>query len=113
MNFGTAVVIQTLKTGIKKGKLLVGGFHLWEAPAKEPPMRKWLMPLAVLGLGGVGAFLLSERGKNTLRWMFETLSEAENRFLQWNDSADSELERIQTALNRIAESLDPHPQLGH
>ena len=34
-------------------------------------MRRWYVPLTVLGLGSVGAFLLSERGRNGLRAMFE------------------------------------------
>jgi hypothetical protein len=113
MNFGAARVIQSLKRGIEAGKLLEGAFHTDSARHEEPPMRKWVMPLTVLGLGGVGAFLLSERGKTTLRWIFEALSQAEDRFLKWNDSAESEVERIQDALNRIAESLEPRAQLGH
>ena len=76
-------------------------------------MRKWLVPLTVLSLGGIGAFLLSERGRSTLRGLLQTLSTAPDRLLEWNDSAESELDRIQAALNRIAESLEPRPQLGH
>jgi hypothetical protein len=75
-------------------------------------MRRWYMPLTVLGLGGIGAFLLSERGRTTLRAMFEDLREAPERWLEWNESAQTELDRIQDALNRITESLEPRTQVG-
>ena len=74
-------------------------------------MRRWYVPLTVLGLGSIGAFLLSERGRNSLRAMFEDFDEPE-RWLEWNENAQRELDRIQAALNRIAESLEPRTQLG-
>ena len=75
-------------------------------------MRRWYVPLTVLGLGSIGAFLLSERGRNKLRWLMENFQSAPDRWLEWNESAQSELDRIQAALDRIAESLDPRPQMG-
>jgi hypothetical protein len=76
-------------------------------------MRRWYLPLTVLGLGGIGAFLLSPRGRAVLRELLERFQEAPDRLLEdWNDSFDNELERIQQALNQIAESLDPNPELG-
>ena len=74
-------------------------------------MRKWYVPLTVLGLGGIGAFLLSERGRNSVRAIFENFRRAAERWLEWNESTQSELDRIQAALNRIAESLEPRAQL--
>ena len=68
-------------------------------------MRKWAVPLAVLGVGGVGALMLSERGRNALRWVFHRMEEAPERIAQWNETAQVELEKIQTALNELAESL--------
>src|ERR1700690_1237110 len=89
----------------------------WLAPlrklgvGREAPMRRWYLPLTVLGLGGIGAFLLSPRGRAVLRDMVERFQQAPDRFLDdWNDSFENELERIQAALNQIAESLDPHPE---
>jgi hypothetical protein len=78
----------------------------------ETPMRRWYLPLTVLGLSGIGALLFSERGRNLLRSIFENFQQAPDGFLDWNDSLENELERIQIALNQIAESLDPHPELG-
>lgn len=76
-------------------------------------MRKWYVPLTVLGVGGIGAFLLSERGKNVLRWAIEKFRQAPERFLEWNETAQAELDRIQSTLNQIAESLEPHGEPGH
>ena len=75
-------------------------------------MRRWYLPLTVLGLGGIGAFLLSERGRTALRGILERFQQAPDRLLEWNDTVQDELDRIQAALDRIADSLDPHPQPG-
>ncbi len=80
---------------------------------QEWPMRKWYVPVTVLGVGGVGVWLLSDGGRRALRWLFETFHRAPSALQEWNESAQSELDRIQAALNRIAESLEPHRQLGN
>ena len=76
-------------------------------------MRKWFVPLTVLGVGGIGAFLLSDKGKETLRRWRSRFEEAPERWVEWNENAQIELERIQAALNQIAESLEPRSQTGH
>jgi len=68
-------------------------------------MRKWYVPLTLMGLGGLGVLCLTERGRRTLRRIFEGLHRAPESFLEWNEAAQRELDRIQTALNRVAESL--------
>ncbi|MGB8889388.1 MAG: hypothetical protein WCC87_21880 [Candidatus Korobacteraceae bacterium] len=75
-------------------------------------MRRWYVPLTLLGLGSIGAFLLSERGRSVVRGLFEGFGDAPDRWLEWNDTIDGEMERIRTALNQIAESLGPHPELS-
>lgn len=76
-------------------------------------MRKWYLPLTVLGLGGIGAALLSERGRSFLTSLFERSSQGASKFVEWNETAQSELARIQKALDRIAEHLDPgHERLA-
>ncbi len=76
-------------------------------------MRKWYLPVTVLGLGGVSALLLSERGREWIRWVMEGFRRAPATLQDWNDNAQVELERIQAALNRIAESLESPGQLEH
>ena len=75
-------------------------------------MRKWFLPLAVLGAGGIGAFFLTDKGRQTLRRLQVRFEEAPERWGEWNENAQLELERIQAALNQIAQSLEPHGEPG-
>lgn len=76
-------------------------------------MRKWYLPLTVLGLGGLGAALFTERGRKLVSSLFQRTSESPSKFIEWNETAQSELARIQKALDRIAEHLDPgHERLA-
>ena len=68
-------------------------------------MRKWFVPLTVLGLGGIGALLISDRGRRTLQYLIESVVEAPDRLWEWNDAAQAELERIQNSLNQLTEAL--------
>ena len=74
-------------------------------------MRRWYLPITVLGLGSVGAFLLSERGRNAVRFLWEKFQHPEG-WRDLNDSLQNELDHIQAALDRIAESIEPHPEMG-
>lgn len=65
-------------------------------------MRKWYLPLAVLGISGLGLLVMTERGRCILRWVADNL----HRAVEWNEAAQRELDRIQIALNRVAESLE-------
>lgn len=76
-------------------------------------MRRWYVPLTLLGLGSIGALLMSERGRAVLRALFERFQEAPEKLLEMNDTLQSELDHIQAALDQIAESLDLNPELGH
>jgi len=69
-------------------------------------MRKWYMPLTVLGLGGLGLLFMTERGRDGLRWAARNLHRAPDALLGWNELAERELDRIQMALNRVAETLE-------
>ena len=69
-------------------------------------MQKWFLPLTVLGVGGLGLLVLSDRGQDALPWAFRKLDEAPGQFNDWNERAQEELDRIQMALNRVAESLE-------
>ncbi len=68
-------------------------------------MRKIYVPLTLLGLGGLGWLFLTERGQKALRWVGENVQRGPARLLEWNEVAQRELDRIQVALNRVAESL--------
>jgi hypothetical protein len=70
-------------------------------------MRKWYVPMTVVGLGGLGVLLFTDRGRKAIRWAMEQLPEAQSQLAEWNETAQRELDRLQSALNRVAESLEP------
>ncbi len=77
-------------------------------------MRKWYVPVTVVGLSGLGMLFLTQRGRTALRWLYENLHQAPEALLEWNETAQRELERIQTALNRVAATLDAvQPSRSH
>jgi len=78
-------------------------------------MRKWYLPMTVLGLGGLGVLLFTERGRRSLEWLVEQLPDAPRHFAEWNEAAQRELDRIQTALDDVAKSLgeDPGPHSAY
>jgi len=73
-------------------------------------MRRWYVPLTVLGLGSISLMLLSERGRNTLRALVRNFGDAAGRLWEWNDGLQDELDRIQAMLDKVAESLGVHPE---
>ena len=72
-------------------------------------MRKIYVPLTVLGLGGLAWLFLTGRGRQALQWISKNLEQGPARLLEWNETAQRELDRIQVALNRVAESLEAAP----
>ena len=62
-------------------------------------MRKWGLPLTVVGVSGLGLLFLTARGRQGWRWSPDTL-------LNWSEVAQREMDRIQAALNRVAETLE-------
>jgi len=70
-------------------------------------MRRWYVPLTVLGLAGLGALVLSSRGRKTLAWLAENFMKAPETLLEWNENTQRELERLRAALTELADSLGP------
>ena len=68
-------------------------------------MRKWYWSLTVLGLGGLGALFLTNEGRRAVRWVAENIEQGSNALADWEIAAQAELERIQLAVNELAESL--------
>lgn len=60
----------------------------------------------------VGVFLFSESGRKALRWIGQFIRWNSEGLLEWNETADAELGRLQEALTAIAESLQPRAGLG-
>ena len=68
-------------------------------------MRKWLVPFMVLGAGGVSAWLMTDRGRETLRGWLAKLDSAPQHWDEWSENALAELDHIQTAVNQVAQSM--------
>ena len=67
-------------------------------------MRRWYMSLTVLGLAGLGALILTHRGRQVLAWLADSL-DAADKLLPWNDTL-RQLEHLQDAVNQLAHSLE-------
>jgi hypothetical protein len=68
-------------------------------------MRKWYLSLTMLGLGGVGALLLTESGRRAMHWVADNIEHGSNALADWEIAAQDELDRIQLAVNELAQSL--------
>jgi len=69
-------------------------------------MRKWWVPFMVLGAGGVGAWLMTDRGRDTLRGWLAKLNSGPQHWYEWNEDALAELDQIQTSVNQVARSIE-------
>jgi hypothetical protein len=71
-------------------------------------IRKWSIPLAFVGLGGLGAILFSERGRKLIHSAAMRFQAAPGRLLAWNNSAQQELNYIQQEVRELEQSLGTH-----
>jgi HAMP domain-containing protein len=67
-------------------------------------MRRWYLPLTVLGVASLGALILTQRGRQALAWLADNFDQADTLF-EWNDT-QRELERLRAAVNQLADSLE-------
>jgi hypothetical protein len=75
-------------------------------------MRKWYVPLALLGMSGVGALVLSDTSRRALRWVWDHAHEAPEALADFNERIEGELDRIQSSLNKLADSLETESTAG-
>ena len=69
-------------------------------------MKNWLIPVAVLGVSGLGLLCASERGREQVRNLFERLLEHGDPLSEFNKFVDDQLTAIQNALDSLAEALE-------
>ena len=69
-------------------------------------MKNWLLPIAVLGVSGLGLLFASSRGREQLRALFDNLAETEDPFGEFNKAIENELEYIQRTLDQLTEALE-------
>jgi hypothetical protein len=81
----------------------------------EKKMRKWSLPMTVLGLGGLGVVGLlgvlvgTERGRSVVRSFAEDFLGAPDRLEEWNEAVQAELDSIQSAIDALAQALGARP----
>ncbi|HMF90374.1 MAG TPA: hypothetical protein VKL40_07005 [Candidatus Angelobacter sp.] len=68
-------------------------------------MKNWLAPLSVLGLSALGLAVASERGRERLRALVERLGRNGDPLGEVNKFFDDQLDALQNALDRVADSL--------
>ena len=74
-------------------------------------MKKWFLPITVIGLSGLGVLFGTEKGRaqmmkmQRVRGLADELSTAPQRLSQLNESLDDELASIQSSLNEVARRL--------
>lgn len=69
-------------------------------------MKNWFIPLAVLGVSGLGLLFASERGREQVRAFFDRLLEHGDPFGEFNKFVDEQLTAIQHALDTLTEALE-------
>ena len=73
-------------------------------------MKNWYLPIAVLGLSGVGLLFATEKGRERVVGFFDRMAKSENPLGAFNQAFEEQLENIQSALDRLSQALD-RPQL--
>ena len=68
-------------------------------------MKKWALPVTVLGLSGLGLLLSSDRGRERVRRAFDKLVEHGDPLGEFNKFCEEQLDMIQRNLDRLAEAL--------
>ncbi len=76
-------------------------------------MRKWTLPLTVVGLSGLGAVLLSKRARRLVGFTPGRSGENSGRLVAWNDSATDELHKIKQAVEELAKNSTIHLEPLH
>ena len=66
---------------------------------------KWYLPLAMLGLGSLGALALSDAGRRVFRRVSTRLGAHPDEAAEWEETAEREVERLQSAVDQLAEKL--------
>jgi hypothetical protein len=72
-------------------------------------MKNWLLPIAVLGVSGLGLLFASERGRNRLHTLFEDINNADP-LGQFNQAVEDQLDSIRRTLERLSEVLEAPAQ---
>ncbi|HZU30341.1 MAG TPA: hypothetical protein VFB79_04455 [Candidatus Angelobacter sp.] len=72
-------------------------------------MKKWYLPLTVLGLSGLGLVFASERGRARVRQLVDQWMEHGDPLGEFNNFCEEQLKMIQENLDRLSEALEGPP----
>ncbi len=70
-------------------------------------MRKWFMPL--IGLGSLAVLAYSLRDRRTPEWYYGRKDRPAPSPDAWNHKVEDELQRLKSAVDRVAASLEARP----
>lgn len=73
-------------------------------------MKNWMLPLAVLGMSGLGLALSCERSRKQMFAFLANLAASTDPLADFGRAMDQQLEHIQEALNDLASSLEGQHQ---
>ena len=69
-------------------------------------MRRWYVPLTVLGIGGLGVALVgTRRGRDVVRRTADFFENVPDHLEAWNNAMDQEVNTIQQAVDAVADML--------
>ena len=68
-------------------------------------MKNWLLPIAVLGVSGLGLVFASDRARSRVKHFFDQLAESEDPLGDFNQAIENQLEYIQQTLDQLSEAL--------
>ena len=69
-------------------------------------MKNWFIPMAVLGISGLGLLCVTETGQAKLREALERLSRDGDPLGEFNNFLEEQLSTIQRTLDHLAEALE-------
>jgi len=71
-------------------------------------MKNWLLPIAVLGVSGLGLVFANDRARSRVKSFFDRLAESDDPFGEFNQAVESQLEYIQRTLDQLTDALEAH-----
>jgi len=69
-------------------------------------MKNWLIPIAVLGVSGVGLLCVTDRGREQMRSIFDHLMEHGDPWGDFSKFLDDQLATMQRTLDSLAQALE-------
>lgn len=69
-------------------------------------MKNWLLPIALLGVSGIGLVFASERGRARMRKLVERVADTEEPLADFNHAIEGQLQYIQHVLDQLSEALE-------